>query len=1043
MKNLFWTHKSITNLVLIILSATFLFTLPYICSADNEPNNTCSTAEELILDYSGSGQLRRNGSDEFDFFYFTVPLDGTVTIIKSGNRISATLYNSNCSSVLATGDSITSPVVSGITYKIRLQATSNGNRSYTLTVSYIPIAPIAEYRFDECQYTGSGFEAQDETGVYNAQAENGVNSEIPGVVNRFADMQTNTHSFRPTTTIPLTSSWSISVWFKMPFVSSQRYHVLGAMAGGNDLLYVDRNSNYRWGVYTATPSSQLRNGTFRFGTLANGWHHLVLVGNTGTTSLYINGIFQDNVTLQSNGQFDYIGTSFDGYGTTGAQGFGLPLDEFIIYNQTISPSLINLIYNNQLIGNNWDGTSRTSSNCSAIDHYEIHHDGSALTCAPESVTIKACANADCSLLYTTSTDVTLSPAGWIGGDNKTFTGSADFELRHTIAEPVTLGISSSSPTASVTCFQNGISGDCTVTFNESGFLFTIPVQTSCLTSGPVTISAVQKDDATQQCVPAFANRTEVITFTHAINPAPASPQPILLNGTDISITPAISLDFDNNGQSTFTVHHDDAGEIQLNTQFDGSGQEAGLVMLGNETFVVKPDHFQLAVTKSDGSTVLNNTTSSGTPIEAAGNLFRITAQAVCADNTVTTNYIPTNAQLWVERTGPAVGGGEGTLALPNLTTPTSFTSSLSSSPSWHNVSSLFGNGRITDPSLTYASASYSEVGLITLHIKDTDYFSSTISDNTTPIGRFIPDHFIVSITPDPPTLSDSCIVGGFTYLGEIFNFATNPNITITAINAATPAAITRNYDCGSFWKLPDPLNLTYTYTDSSTSGLSITPLSNTINPAAGDTSDCSGSIQVTLSDNFTYIRPPVSTPVPPFVASIDLEITQLQLTDSDNICYDTGTGCQNFTSNLITGTTMRHGKIQVFDNFGPETEDISSSPFHIQYWNDFDFDTTFEWGPNTDDDALSCTNETSITFCTNNPNHTVDIDISSLASGAGTLTVGHDASNAIGTVRVCPTAPTDLTSLINCSSANEKCGDFTFGIYRGNDRIINWREIVR
>ena len=255
-------------------------------------------------------------------------------------------------------------------YTLTIQA-SDGSLFDTADITIDVLKLLAEYRFDECQYTGSGFEAIDETGTYNARAENGVNTNTPGIVGRYADLQSNMHSFRPSSAIPLTSSWSVSVWFRMPFISTQRYHTLGAMAGGNDLMFVDRFSNYRWGVYTATPSYQEINGTFRFGTLADGWHHMVLVGSSGSTSLYIDGNFQDSVPLQSNGQLDFIGTSYDYYGTAFALGFGLPLDEFIVYNQALSASFINFMYTNQLAGNNLDGTTRMPHPCNLVAEYRM------------------------------------------------------------------------------------------------------------------------------------------------------------------------------------------------------------------------------------------------------------------------------------------------------------------------------------------------------------------------------------------------------------------------------------------------------------------------------------------------------------------------------------------------------------------------------------------------------------------------------------------------------------------------------------------------
>lgn len=79
--------------------------------------------------------------------------------------------------------------------------------------------------------------------------------------------------------------------------------------------------------------------------------------------------------------------------------------------------------------------SLCDSDDSALDHLRILHDGQALTCAPEQVSIRACKNSACDELYEDSITVDLLPSGWIGGDSVSITGGeTTTELRHTIAE---------------------------------------------------------------------------------------------------------------------------------------------------------------------------------------------------------------------------------------------------------------------------------------------------------------------------------------------------------------------------------------------------------------------------------------------------------------------------------------------------------------------------------------------------------------------------------------------------------------------------------
>lgn len=105
---------------------------------------------------------------------------------------------------------------------------------------------------------------------------------------------------------------------------------------------------------------------------------------------------------------------------------------------------------------------------SGLNHLRIEHDGAGVGCAPESVTIKACADASCSSLYTGTVSTTLAPAsGWSAGSAISFSGgSTTASLTATTASTVTLGAASTSPAPVVAtrCF-NGASETCSLTFS--------------------------------------------------------------------------------------------------------------------------------------------------------------------------------------------------------------------------------------------------------------------------------------------------------------------------------------------------------------------------------------------------------------------------------------------------------------------------------------------------------------------------------------------------------------------------------------------------
>jgi MSHA biogenesis protein MshQ len=57
-----------------------------------------------------------------------------------------------------------------------------------------------------------------------------------------------------------------------------------------------------------------------------------------------------------------------------------------------------------------------------LHHLRLLHDGGGLTCAPETLTLQACQNDDCSELYVDPVTADLSPAGWGGGGTHTVRG---------------------------------------------------------------------------------------------------------------------------------------------------------------------------------------------------------------------------------------------------------------------------------------------------------------------------------------------------------------------------------------------------------------------------------------------------------------------------------------------------------------------------------------------------------------------------------------------------------------------------------------------
>jgi len=507
----------------------------------------------------------------------------------------------------------------------------------------------------------------------------------------------------------------------------------------------------------------------------------------------------------------------------------------------------------------------------------------------------------------------------------------------------------------------------------------------------------------------------------------------------------------------------------LRCRVTDASQSPGIVGCSTDNFAVRPGAVVLSTTASALPLVTTPPSATATPKIKAGAAFTLTAATAPVagyNGALNQDSGKLTAQSTSQDSTQAPGGTVGALLSTVPPEPLSLIA--------NQAPAAIDNARYTEVGYLYlAPGAYRDDSYTSVDqpsgcaaTNSCDCVTSTTGDanladslsggrygcsigNTAAValGRFIPDHFEVTLSPDPPGFADSCVASAFTYLGQPFNWAETPKLTIRAMNSDNVK--TENYE-GLFWKLVDPL-ASYTYVDTGAPAAVLPLTPKTSSQDLPDTSDCNGEVAISLTESsgFNYTRPDMTTPVAPFSfiltpppqppqQAVSLTVPQAGLTDKDNVCHDlgAGAGCQGFVRTGITGAHLRHGRIKIFNNFGPETADIINSPFEAQYYNGT------KWVVN---DIDNCTTVDDLVFC---PSARVsEIQPIPLASGKGTLNVSKPV-----TVTVCPVAPVWLTALTDCeppdpetccTAPDNSCGEFTFGIYRGNDRIINWQEILR
>ncbi|MDI3429866.1 MSHA biogenesis protein MshQ [Aeromonas sp. V90_14] len=435
-----------------------------------------------------------------------------------------------------------------------------------------------------------------------------------------------------------------------------------------------------------------------------------------------------------------------------------------------------------------------------IDHFQLDHSGQALTCNPETVTVKACADAACSTLIQDPVTATLSLTptsvsnGWIGGNTVTFSGgSTTVQLRNNTATAVTIGVSGSVPTTkpfSTTLCKAGAgtpsAAACTLNFADSGFFFDVP-DTYSNQPQTVAIKAVKKSDVTKQCVPGFANQSKSVKFWSSyVSPASnnfnsgMSVNNNLIGSSQANAT-AFSLNFDAQGQSTITVKYPDAGKVQLDARYDGTGNEAGLVMTGADQFVARP--VGLCITPPQGVCTAGD--SSCPVFKKAGDTFQIDIKAmawesandgdICAGNQTTPNFVLPNIALGSTLMAPSPGTNA-------VLGTTSYNHSAAAS-SLNSVTQTVSEVGVFRMTATPPVAMQPEGSTVS-----TGYFGYTIPPaQSQPVGRFIPADFNLASGDIVP----ACNV--FSYMGQPFGVA----LDVLARNVS--GGQTRNYT-GSFAK---------------------------------------------------------------------------------------------------------------------------------------------------------------------------------------------------------------------------------------------------
>lgn len=536
-------------------------------------------------------------------------------------------------------------------------------------VSTCPAYLVASYNFDETGYTGATGELADNAGYgggpFNGQ---GQGTTKPGSATASPARSTNPGTCRYATLPgPPDNGGNFKV-IKLPLTTD-----LGAQTTVSFWMYWDGTDSVM-PVGFEVHDLWLYNGHFGFNTrnsdiygvssagLANSWQHVVAVftnGNVASNQLWINGV-QQTLTQRLGAPEPmraYVAPQLylGGQGAVGGYRFTGRLDQVRVYNGAVTPADVAALY------------AEVPSTCAPppLHHLAISHaSGTGSTCAPSTLTVRACQDAACSTLYTGGLSGSLSASGgtvvWPDGNAFSIasgSSSATVRMQATTTTPALLGATASSPAATNATTCDFGSPSCTFTAASSALVVTVPNHVA-ETSAAVTVSA------SGSCGTSLASSTRNINFRCSYADPASGTRAVRLTGGALNSAKnaasacdgtgrTVSLSFNASGVASTNLLYADAGQVRLSATYTGSAatSDTGLSMTGDALFIAAPDHFTI-----DGVTA--------GPIRA-GASFSATLTARNAAGATTPNHgnesVPQRASLgWVrlQPTGSGAANGQ-------------------------------------------------------------------------------------------------------------------------------------------------------------------------------------------------------------------------------------------------------------------------------------------------------------------------------------------------------------------------------------------------
>lgn len=966
----------------------------------------------------------------------TIPMDNMVVTDTLGTGMTYATYVATAGTATVAGQVVTwtiptIPANSSVQLTVAVTLTQSGTLTNTASA---PGATSATASVLVLAQAATHFRMDETAGSWNGTAGEVLDSGGTGLQGqRYATAATTTNVVTPNPTI---ASQNASVVGSFCNAGNFDGNGIVKVASNAVLQYSTKLSASAWIYPTAAPTSDLysilsndQNYEFHLNTNRklywwwggspreltsaasiplNQWTHIAITmdASAGRQYIYINGVRDTNTnnwkgTLTTNNCDFYIG----GDVTTGScalinsRNFRGKIDEVKLYNFELSQAEVQA---DMTLGRQCSGD---------FDHIRIEHDGSGSICTPETVTVKACMDANCTTLYPGAVTVALSPSGWVGGNSFTFTGGiATRQLSIATASTVTLGSTSASPTPSnATRCYIGSTQNCSMTFASA----------SCAFDAAETGGSPQSRIYTKLAGTAFNLDVLALSSSTVINTGYTGTATVDLvdtsttncpTGSGLTTAQSVTFTSGNSGRKPVSFTYGNAARnVRVRVKVGSSAPACS-----SDNFAIRPQQF--VVSSSD----MTNTAMTGTPKATAGTAFSLTANSSVGSGYDGTPAIDTTKINDHNGTAIASGTFSGTFS---AATGVSATGNAFKYLDVGNIQ--FATDAVTDSGFTTVDQTTDCIpGSTSNTLSSGRYGCNVGSAASSKFGRWYPDHY--SFTG---TLTPGCGAGAFTYMGQDA-LAVALTIKAHATTGGTASAsdpVTSRYTTG----YTNLASVTMTG-DNAGSSVALTRLTSPAFPTFPNTALWSSGL-FAIADTYAFSR--LASPDGPYDAF--KLVPSLSDPDGSSLIG---------TSPATNTTSLRYGRLQIANAYGSELLDLTV-PYEAQYWKGSYYTTNLL-------DSCTSFNVSSI-MMSNFTQNLAACETQFSPTGTQTLTKGKlalkltkpgvDASNVpnrgsvlltqnIGSAAsgsTCVSSTSSSATAANLSwFGNNPSGQATFGIYR-------------